>query len=117
LLFLTVSPTLKAISSCWGEDMRERRYLTFDMGNPRHREAFDLFSAQSAKRRSEYVVDCIIKAQDENLMVETIQQIIMEALRGVSSSASTAENKTADLQTTEKIADLPYALLSSLEEI
>lgn len=97
--------------------MRERRYLTFDMGNPRHREAFALFSAQSGKRRSEYVVDCIIKAQDENRLVETIQQIIMEALRGISFSAPQVENKTADLKTTENITELPDALLSSLEEI
>ena len=97
--------------------MRERRYLTFDMENPRHREAFDLFSAQSAKRRSEYVVDCIIKAQDENRMVDTIQQIIMEALRGISFSIPTEDNKTVDLQTTKNIAELPDALLSSLEEI
>lgn len=117
MLSLTVSPTPKAISSCWGEDMRERRYLTFDMENPRHREAFALFSAQSGKQRSEYVVDCIIKAQDENRLEKTIQQIIVEALKSISFSTPVEENKTADLQTTEKIADLPDALLSSLEEI
>ena len=87
------------------------------MENLRHREAFALFSAQSAKRRSEYVVDCIIKAQEENRMVDTIKQTIMGALKGISFSNPAAENKIADLQTTEKIADLPYALLSSLEEI
>jgi hypothetical protein len=87
------------------------------MENLRHREAFALFSAQSAKRRSEYVADCIIKAKDENRLVETIHQIIMEALRGVSFSTPIAENKTADLQTTENISELPDALLSSLEEI
>ena len=87
------------------------------MESPRHREAFALFSAQSAKRRSEYVVDCIIKAQDENRMVETIRQIIMGALRGISFHVPTTENKTADLQTTENITELPDALLSSLDEI
>jgi hypothetical protein len=97
--------------------MRERRYLTFDIENPRHREAFALFSAKSAKRRSEYVVDCIIKAQDESRMVETIQQTIMVALKGISFSVPTAGNKTADLRTTEDITELPDALLSSLEEI
>ena len=87
------------------------------MENPRHREALALFSAQSAKRRSEYVVDCIIKAQDESRMVETIHQTIMVALKGISFSDPTAENKAADLQTTENITELPDALLSSLEEI
>ncbi len=117
MLSLTASPTPKAISSCWGEGMRERRYLTFDMGNPRHREAFTLFSAQSGKQRSEYVVDCIIKAQDENRLEKTIQQIIMEALKGISFSTPVEKNKTVDLQTTENITELPDALLSSLEEI
>jgi hypothetical protein len=87
------------------------------MENPRHREAFALFSAQSAKRRSEYVVDCIIKTQDESRMVETIQQTIMGALKGISFSNPAVENKSADLQTTEDITELPDALLSSLEEI
>lgn len=70
-LSLTVSLTPKAISFCGGKEMRERRYLTFDMGNTRHRKAFAIFSAQSAKHCSEYVVDCIIKAQDENRLVES----------------------------------------------
>jgi hypothetical protein len=87
------------------------------MENPRHREALALFSAQSAKRRSEYVVDCIIKVQDENRLVQTIQQTITGALKGISFSNPAAENKTADLQTTENITELPDALLSSLEEI
>jgi hypothetical protein len=87
------------------------------MENLRHREAFALFSAQPAKRRSEYVVDCIIKAQDEDRMVVTIKQTIMKALGGVSFPAPTTDNKNADLQTTESLTELPDALLSSLEEI
>jgi hypothetical protein len=87
------------------------------MENPRHCEAFTLFSAQSAKRRSEYVVDCIIKARDENRLVDTIQQIIIKTLKGISFLTPTAENKTADLQTTENISELPDVLLSSLKEI
>lgn len=49
--------------------------------------------------------------------MDTIQQIIMEALGGISFFTPTAGNKTADLQTTENITELPDALLSSLEEI
>jgi hypothetical protein len=87
------------------------------MENPRHREALALFSTQSGKRRSEYVVDCIIKVQNENRLVQTIQQTITGALKGISFSTPTAENKTASLQTTDNIAELPDVLLSSLEEI
>ena len=97
--------------------MRERRYLTFDMENPRHREAFALFSAQSCKLRSEYVVDCILMAQDENRLEDTIRRVIAEALKDVSFSTPAIEHITKDLDTTESISDLPDALLSSLDEI
>jgi len=97
--------------------MRERRYLTFDMGNPRHREAFSLFSAQSGKRRSEYVVDCILQAHQDNRLVETIRKVITETLKDVSISARATENITTDLRTTESLSDLPDTLISSLDEI
>lgn len=97
--------------------MRERRYLTFDMENPRHREAFDLFSAQSGKLCSEYVIHCILQAQQDNRLEETIRKVIVEELKDVSLSVPAKERMTADLRTTERLADLPDALLSSLEEI
>ena len=97
--------------------MRERRYLTFDMENPRHREAFAIFSAQSGKLRSEYVVDCILKAQEQNRLEKTIRQVITESLNSVSLSAPAAKDTTTDLRTTDSLSDLPDALLSSLDEI
>ena len=97
--------------------MRERRYLTFDMENPRHREAFTIFSAQSGKRRSEYVVDCILHAQQENYLEEMMRRVIPEALSGIALTAPAPESMTTDLHTTENLSDLPDALLSSLEEI
>ena len=87
------------------------------MNNPRHREAFALFSAQSGKLRSEYVVDCILKAQDANRLEDTIRRVIKEALKNVPLFISAMEGKTTDLHTTKDISDLPDALLSSLEEI
>ncbi len=89
----------------------------FDMENPRHCEVFALFSAQSSKLRSEYVVDCILKAQDKNCMEEIIRRVITEALKEVSFSIPAIEHITKDLQATESISDLPDALLSSLDEI
>ncbi len=97
--------------------MRERRYLTFDMENPRHREAFAIFSAQSGKLRSEYVVDCILKAQEQNCLEKIIKQVITEALKSASFSTTATEHTTTDLQTTDSISDLPDVLLSSLDEI
>ncbi len=96
--------------------MRERRYLTFDMENLCHREAFALFSAQSGKRRSEYVVECILQAQQENRLEETIRKVLTEAFEDISLSALVMEKKTTDLQMTESLSDLPDVLLSSLDE-
>ena len=87
------------------------------MENPRHREAFTLFSAQSGKRYSEYVVDCILKTQEISRLEETIRKVIKETLKDVSFSTPVRESTTAVLRTTESISDLPDALLSSLDEI
>jgi hypothetical protein len=97
--------------------MRERRYLTFDMDNPRHREAFSLFSAQSGKQYSEYVVDCILQAQQNSRLEETVRRVITETLKDVSFSAPANKSTTVVLRTTKSISDLPDALLSSLDEI
>jgi hypothetical protein len=87
------------------------------MENPRHREAIVLFSAQSERRRSEYVVDCILQAQQENRLDETIRRIISEALKDVAISTPIAEKATVNLHTTENLSDLPDVLLSSLDDI
>ncbi len=96
--------------------MRERRYLTFDMENPRHREALTLFSAQSSKLRSEYVIDCILKAQQESRIEEMIRQAITDTLAGVSLSPLIHSDTSPELQVTENISDLPEALICSLDD-
>jgi len=97
--------------------MRERRYLTFDMNNPRHREALHLFSAQSSKRRSEFVIDCILKAQQERRMEAIIRTTISEALAGISLPASDTPITSVKLQSTEDITDLPEALVCAMDDI
>ncbi len=87
------------------------------MENPRHREAFALFNAQSGKLRSEYVVDCILKVQHENRLEEILRQIIKEELKNISLFVSDSKSKSEDLHTTESISELPEALLSSLDDI
>jgi hypothetical protein len=87
------------------------------MDNLRHREAFALFSAQSAKRRSEYVVDCILQAQQGNGLEETIRKVLTEALMDRTLPTRVLEKKTSDLQMTESLSDLPDVLLLSLDEI
>jgi len=107
--------TQRDISSYWVKVMRERRYLTFDMENLRHREALALFNSQSGKLRSDYVVDCILKVQHENRLEVILRQIIKEELKNVSFSITDSNSST--LHTTDNIYELPEALLSSLDEI
>ena len=97
--------------------MRERRYLTFDMNNPRHREALHLFSAQSDKHRSEFVIDCILKAQQESLIGEIIRTAISETLASLSLPASDNSISPVNLQFTEEITDLPEALVCAMDDI
>lgn len=109
----------KATNYCWGDEMRERRYLTFDMQNPRHREAFSLFTAQPSKLRSEFVVNCILEAQETERLEKIVRREFSEALKGAAISVDAlqqAEMKI-QIQATEKIFDLPDVLLTSLENI
>ena len=87
------------------------------MENPRHREAFVLFSAQSGKLRSEYVVDCILQTQQENHLEKKMRKVLTEALKNITLTVSDTKKTTTDLQMTESLSDLPDVLLSSLDEI
>ena len=95
--------------------MRERRYLTFDINNPRHIEALKLFSEQTEKMRSEFVIDCILKAQQEKKMEETIRKIISEMLTGKLLSVSADSDSPPNLQSTENISDLPKELICAMD--
>jgi hypothetical protein len=117
LLFSTALPTPRGTSFCLVNVMRERRYLTFDMNNPRHRKALHLFSAQSDKHRSEFVIDCILKAQQERRIEEVIRTAISETLMGLSLPASDTSVTPVKLQFTEDISDLPEALVCAMDDI
>ncbi len=93
--------------------MRERRYLTFDMNDPRHRQALALLSARSSKQRSEYIISCILKAEQEVELKEVVHAAVLDALKGVSLTERTERQK----DTVESVTELPGALLSMLDEI
>ncbi len=97
--------------------MRERRYLTFDMNNPRHMEALKVFTEQPDKGRSDFVINCILKAQQENQLAELIRQTITEALAGISPRPLDHSDTSSDLHATKNISELPEALICSLDEI
>jgi hypothetical protein len=79
-------------------------------------KALKLFSAQSDKTRSEFVIDCILKAQQENRIEEVIRQTVSEALAGISLQVSTSSKAPSILQPTENISDLPEALIDSMDD-
>ena len=97
--------------------MRERRYLTFDMENPRHRKAFSVFSSQSNKLHSEFVVNCILDSLEENRLEVIIREVVGEALKNASFFMPNSPEISADLKTTEDISELPDILLTSMEGI
>ena len=90
--------------------------MTFDMSNPRHVEALRLFSGQSYKGRSEFVINCIFQAGQENRLESIIRQTISDALAGVR-FAEREPLPEKEAAPTNGISALPGALLSMMEEI
>ena len=90
--------------------------MTFDMSNPHHVEALALFSAQSDRGRSEFVINCILQARQENRLESIIRQTISETLAGIY-FADREPLPEKEVALTDDISDLPGALLSIMEEI
>lgn len=110
-------PTPKATSYFWVNAMRERRYLTFDMNNSRHVEALRLFSAHPSKMRSEYIIDCILKSQQENRMEQVIRKTLMKVFAGIPLHISDTSETTSEPQTTKNISDLPDVLINAMDDV
>lgn len=90
--------------------------MTFDINNLRHVEASRLLSGQPEKGRSEFIINCILQAEQEKRLELMIRQAISEALMGV----HFVERESLPQQEavpTDSISDLPGTLLSMLEEI
>ena len=90
--------------------------MTFDMSNPRHVEALRLFSAQPDKGRSEFVINCILQAEQGNRLEAVIRQSVSETLAGIR-FAEREPLPEKEVALTDDISDLPGALLSIIEEI
>ena len=91
--------------------------MTFDMENSRHLKAFELFTSQPNKLRSEFVVNCILTVQEENRLEKTIHKVISEVLKDVAISTHNTPKGNMDLQMTEDVSKLPDVLIASLNEI
>ncbi|KUO57871.1 MAG: plasmid segregation centromere-binding protein ParR [Gracilibacter sp. BRH_c7a] len=94
---------------------RKRYYLSFDMDNPRHREAEALLAQQVSRQRSEYVVNSILTAYQTESLELTVRQAIRDELRNAvpQLQAALPEEMDADVQ----LSDLPGSLIHALEEL
>ena len=94
---------------------RKRYYLSFDMDNPRHREAEALFARQASRQRTEYVVNSILTAHQTESMEQLVRQAVRDELRNaVTPLQTTLPGETdADVQ----LSDLPGSLIRALEEL
>jgi hypothetical protein len=97
--------------------MRERRYLTFDMNNPRHAEALKLFSAQPDKMRSKFIVDCILKSQQEDRIEEVIRKTLLKALAEITLHITDFSETASQPKSTEDLNDLPDVLVGAMDQL
>lgn len=86
------------------------------MNNPRHVEALKLFSAQPDKMRSEYIIDCILKSQQEDHMEEVICQTLLKTLAGIPLHITDTLETASQPKSTENISDLPDVLVSAMDD-
>ena len=94
---------------------RKRYYLSFDMDNPRHREAEVLFSQQASRQRSEYVVNSILTAHRMESLEKIIRQAIRDELRNAAPQLQATLLGVTD--TDVQLCDLPGSLIHALEEL
>lgn len=94
---------------------RKRYYLSFDMKNPRHREAEALFSGQAGRQRTEYVVASILAAHQGKSLEQIVRQAVRDELQNVVVKPQGMLPGEAD--TDVRLSDLPGSLIHALDEL
>lgn len=61
--------------------MRKRYYLSFDMENPRHREAEALIAGMGCKQRTQHIVETLLAENHFDHMERVVRQSIREELK------------------------------------
>ncbi len=94
---------------------RKRYYLSFDLDNPRHREAEALFTSQGSRLRTEFTVTCILMADQKERLEQTVRQAVRDELRNIKQQPLNRlpEETDNDVQ----LSDLPGSLINALEEL
>lgn len=94
---------------------RKRYYLSFDMDNPRHLEAEALFASQASRQRTEYVVACILEANQRESLGQIVRQAVRDELCNIKLPPQTTQPDGADSDV--QLSDLPGSLIHALEEL
>jgi len=94
--------------------MRKRYYLSFDMDDPRHREAERLFSQQANRQRTDFVVSSILSAAQTERLEQLVRQAVREELQNLR-LAEVPQTLTPD--TAVQLKELPGSLIHALEEL
>jgi len=94
---------------------RKRYYFSFDMDNPRHREAEALISGQSIHMRSEFVVTSILAAYQTECLEQTVRQAVRDELKKLRLLSQHTQPEEADMAV--QLTELPGCLLHALEEL
>ena len=85
------------------------------MDNPRHREAEALFTQQSSRQRTEYVVNSILTGHQSEILEQIVRQAIRDELRNVAPQLQATLPGETD--TDVQLSDLPGSLIHALEEL
>ncbi|KTE90726.1 plasmid segregation centromere-binding protein ParR [Desulfitobacterium hafniense] len=94
---------------------RKRYYLSFDMDNPRHREAEALFARQASRQRTEYVVNSILTANQSVILEQIVRQVVRDELQNLRLPPQNTQLEETD--TSVQLSDLPGSLIHALEEL
>ena len=94
--------------------MRKRYYLSFDMDDPRHREAEALLADQGSRQRTECVVSGLLAAKQADHIERIIRQAVSEELKILQCRPSPL---LADAADETQLTDLPDSLIHALDEI
>jgi len=95
--------------------MRKRYYLSFDMDDPRHREAEALFAGQASRQRTEYVVTSILTANQTECLEQAVRQTIREELKQISLQSNYMQPE--EVEAGVQLTDLPGSLLHALDDL
>lgn len=90
---------------------RKRYFLSFDMENPRHREAEALVSRQGSRQRTDYVVSCILTASQSDMLEAAVRRAVRDELNSLHLTAVPQPEPETTL------SDIPDSLINALEDL